>query len=440
MRVLRSSFNTYSKNSELNLWVTKGKTWAGRIGFSLLDQAIFSGSNFLLNILLVRWLPIDQYGTFSVIYTIFLIASTFYNALILEPMSVIGASQFDSQIPRYLRSVFFLQSILTISFSIFFILSAVVSISLKPELTQSLIALAVGTPLMLLFWLYRQKCYLQTKPAQSFIGSLLYACILLTSLVGLHSKQFINPYTTLMIMGLASLITVIVLWHDLLKTIGKISFNSVSSAIKEIWSPQWNYGKWVTGTAFVYSFSTLVYPLLIGFILGMTEAGIFRATQNLTLPLQQSLSAMSILFIPILSRLHSNSGIRSFQRGSVIVIVLFSLGGFIYNLFLLLFGSQIVRILYPANLTDISSWLIPFWVGIGMFTSINSAVGIILRGLQKPNVYFYAYSISAAFTLSLGVYATFHWALTGVMVSMLVSQVLIFIVFLVYFFIRIKRN
>src|ERR1700691_3728197 len=49
-------------------WITKG-------GLAILDQGLISGSNFLIGILLARWLMPEQYGAFALAFYVFLLLS-----------------------------------------------------------------------------------------------------------------------------------------------------------------------------------------------------------------------------------------------------------------------------------------------------------------------------------------------------------------------------
>ena len=67
-------------------WVTKG-------GLAILDQALFAGANFLVNIFLARWLTPTEYGAFALAYSIFLLLGAFHTAILTEPMmDVIGSA------------------------------------------------------------------------------------------------------------------------------------------------------------------------------------------------------------------------------------------------------------------------------------------------------------------------------------------------------------
>jgi hypothetical protein len=75
--------------------------WAMKGGLAILDQGIFTGSNFVISILLARWLSPEQYGSYAVAFAIFLFILTFHQALLLEPMLVFGSSVFRNCLRGY---------------------------------------------------------------------------------------------------------------------------------------------------------------------------------------------------------------------------------------------------------------------------------------------------------------------------------------------------
>src|SRR5690606_1122278 len=77
-------------------WLTTG-TW------TILDQGLFAGSNFVVNVLLARWLTPEAYGAYTVAFTFFLLLGTFHGGLLIEPMLVFGSGRFEARLRRYLR-------------------------------------------------------------------------------------------------------------------------------------------------------------------------------------------------------------------------------------------------------------------------------------------------------------------------------------------------
>src|SRR5437879_1887053 len=64
----------------------KALPWATKGGLAIVDQGLISGSNFLLGILLARWLVPEQYGAYALAFSLFLLLSFLYHSMLLEPM------------------------------------------------------------------------------------------------------------------------------------------------------------------------------------------------------------------------------------------------------------------------------------------------------------------------------------------------------------------
>jgi O-antigen/teichoic acid export membrane protein len=104
-----------------------------RLGFlvhkgslAVLDQCLFAGTNFLVNILLARWLSPEHYGAFVLAFSIFLFLSGFHNALILDPMSVLGPVHYKDRSREYLSSLLWIHAGLTLGLAIFLVSAAAV--------------------------------------------------------------------------------------------------------------------------------------------------------------------------------------------------------------------------------------------------------------------------------------------------------------------------
>ena len=75
--------------------------WARMGGLAVLDQGLFSGANFLVNILLARWLAPDEYGAFAVALSVFYLLAGLHTAVVSEPIMVPGTGKYRAQFPRY---------------------------------------------------------------------------------------------------------------------------------------------------------------------------------------------------------------------------------------------------------------------------------------------------------------------------------------------------
>jgi len=87
-------------------WVTKG-------GLAIVDQGLISGSNFLIGILLARWLMPEQYGAFALAFSVFLLLSYVYQSFLAEPQAVFSGSAYSGSLRGYLKTLLGIHLILT---------------------------------------------------------------------------------------------------------------------------------------------------------------------------------------------------------------------------------------------------------------------------------------------------------------------------------------
>src|SRR5215211_6550801 len=81
--------------------------WLGKGLWAVVDQALFASSNFVLSILLARWLIPSEYGAYTVAYTTFWVLSAVHTGLLTEPMMVYGPSRYRGRLPEYLGAVLY---------------------------------------------------------------------------------------------------------------------------------------------------------------------------------------------------------------------------------------------------------------------------------------------------------------------------------------------
>lgn len=87
------------------------------INWTLADQAVVSGSNFITGILLARFLGPESFGVFVLLQSIVLYFNSFQSALIFQPMMSAAPQMQDAQRDNYLHGVFALQLMLCVVLS-----------------------------------------------------------------------------------------------------------------------------------------------------------------------------------------------------------------------------------------------------------------------------------------------------------------------------------
>ena len=301
----KRKFNNASKledynlrNMMLSLSFPHLKRWFLKGGTAILDQGIFSGSNFILSLLLARWLDPSSYGAFAVAFTVYLFFTGFHNAIILEPISVLGPSNYSENLKGYLSAQYRLHFLITLPLGFLMVIVGwLVGMFSDTILGSGLVSIGFVLPFLLLIWLSRRISYLLHKPKAALIASSAYMTTLLLGMVYLHSfSDEMLPYWFLL-MGLASLV-------------GSVASQSVDSLdlitkhipnIMNLMKEQWVFGRWVMFATIFYFIGSQIQIFVVVSSLGLDAAGAFRAVQNLTLPVFQVFAAISTLVFPLVA-------------------------------------------------------------------------------------------------------------------------------------------
>jgi O-antigen/teichoic acid export membrane protein len=400
--------------------------WAMKGGLTIVDQGLITGSNFVIGVLLARWLPPDQYGTYAVAWAIFLLFAMLHQSLLQEPQMVFGASAYRHCARSYLKVLLRLH--LATSLLISFALCASAEVALKlgqrGSLPGALAALAIAAPLVLLFWIVRRSFYLQFSPAPAVAGGLLYSAFAIGGLYVVRRLRLLSPMFALLSMGLGALAASIFFFTYL-----KLRLPSSLAApnLRETWDRHWRYGRWALASAAVMWIpANFFYPLLSSFS-GMAQAGELKALMNFAAPILQTCAALAVLLLPYVTRTHEHKGYAGTGTITRHITLLCISGTVMYWLPLLLFKAPAFRLLYSGRYTDVA-YLLPVVALGSVFFSAFFASANALRATESPASVFAAVLVSTCVSLTIGVPAVRVFGVKGAVWSTTLSEILAFVI------------
>jgi O-antigen/teichoic acid export membrane protein len=401
-------------------------TWIRKGSLALTDQAMISGSNFAISILLARWFVAEQYGAYALAFAIFILVSQLHQALLLEPMSVYGSSAYRGKLRHYLGTLLWMHggTVAVISAILGAVALGVLLTHHSVSLAGALFGVCIASPCILLFWLVRRSFYLELQPASATQGAVLYCILVLVLLLGANAFKMLSPFTAFLIMGTAALITSAAFLMKL-KPITRLGRNDLS--LRETSRQHWNYGRWALASAVAMWIPTNIYYVLLGSSAGMAHAGELRALMNLTLPVGQTATALSLLFIPYASRARVDRGPQSLRKISMAITVLFGLGAIAYWVVVVAFRGPVLHLFYGGRYSEISAF-IPIVAVSSVFQTCINGPAIGLRANEMPICVFYAYLVSSVITVGGGVIATRFFGVEGAVITMLVANISAFLV------------
>ena len=182
-----------TKASEVS-GVRQSVRWAAKGGLAILDQGLFAGANFVVNILLARWLTPEDYGAFALAYSIFLLFAAFHTAILTEPMMVFGAGRYAGKFDRYLGILLRGHFALMVPASL--VLAGVALLLgrlYSPSVEHAFLGLAVAAGFILLLWLLRKVFHVTSQPGWAVLGSATYCAGVLACTCLLQASGRLSP-------------------------------------------------------------------------------------------------------------------------------------------------------------------------------------------------------------------------------------------------------
>jgi len=391
------------------------RQWIQKGGFAVADQALFAGTNFVANILLARWMAPEAYGAFVTTYAIFLLVGTLHTALVTEPMLIFGAGKYARSQPAYLGILTLAHLVITGLASLLLVgISLLLAPANPPALTQALLGLAISTPFMLGLWLTRRAFYLRSQPQGAAAGGGLYLGLMLLTLYGLNRLGLLSPFSALMVMGTTAAITGAGMLFFLAPR-----WRAASPRPKEVLSQHWAYGKWSIPVAFLNWVPSNIFYTLLPAVAGLAASGSLRALVNLIMPVLQATSAIAVLLIPSFVQAFTTAGQPGLQQRFQSALAVFLGGSVLYYGLIVLFGPQLMHLLYAGQYDAAFDSLAFLLIGIiPLFTSLNYVAGSALRALERIDLVFKATAIAMAVAVPVGFLLLVVGGLQGTVVGL----------------------
>jgi O-antigen/teichoic acid export membrane protein len=390
-----------------------------KILFAFIDQGTFSVANFLCNILLARWLSEQEYGAFSIAFSIYLLVSTLQGALVLEPMSVFGPTEHGDSLQGYMEDQLKLH--LGINLSLVILLYAL-SFIFAPLLRGSIQAVAIILPFSFLVWFFRRSCYLKMQTMLATGISLIYAACLAIEIAALIYFHALHPWTVFFAFGLASATTSVWAIKKLNLQVWNKKFFAFS-VNRTILRQNWVFGKWILFSLASDTILNMVYIPLLAIIISLEQAAGYRSVQNFLLPVQQLQAAITLMVIPWFSREANRIGSTGIRRDYLKILIYYLIPTSFYSFTLIMFCKPVVNFLYASEYYNSLSWLIPYLLLINLLSLVNLAATILLRVMKFSKPLLVSRLWSTAVVLSAGVVFVYFWHLPGVLISALLGVV-----------------
>tara|TARA_B110000259_G_scaffold69707_1_gene82063 strand:+ start:1350 stop:2606 length:1257 start_codon:yes stop_codon:yes gene_type:complete len=382
----------------------------------LFDQALVSGVNFLIAILLARLLGIEDFGLYVFGWMLVLFVSSVQLAFIVSPLFTIYPKQKNAS--NYLGGLHVVQ----LGFSIVtFVLSLVVVKAVfiyKPEweIEGVFYSLPLVAALFVLQDFYRRINFTLKKPIRSLISdSVSYGGQPIGILLLNHFEILSIHHIFLAISVLFSV--------SITYNLPKINLTLNISNIKNTISENWLFSKYLVGTALLQWVSGNFFIIVAGGILGAVAIGAIRIAQNVVGVLHVLFLAMEnivpIKGAEILDKKGNISSLRYFKQmlfkgGALTLIVL---------LLIAFFRTQIISIFYGDEYLQYVNLLLGF-TALYVLVFVGTILGFVIRTFEMNSIFFWSYIITTLFGLMVAQPLITKTGIYGVLIGLFISQLI----------------
>lgn len=392
------------------LTVPTPRGWISKCLLAVADQGFLSGANFLVTLLLARWLPEEQYGAFALAMAGSLLAASVHQAVVLEPMTVLGPSRHAGHLRRYLGSVTWLHALFSLPLAGVFAAAALLAGAHGASLGVGgcAAAFAAAVPFTLLLSVARTASYLELRPGPATAAAIAYGLAMAGGLAWLIAAGRVTAPAAILLMGaVSSAVGCALLWYL------RPAFEPRPvPRLRAIVRQHWRYGRWLLGVLLIgWAAQNLSYALAGG-LLSLKGVAALRALMNMVLPVGTLLAAVNRLVLPYLSSRAGKGEVREFQRLALRIAGMYTAGATLLMLGPAIFHRRLFLLLYGGKYLEWSG-LLPYillWVaGYAAAQGFCAA----FRARQRPSLVLLSECVASATFLSIGVLAVRPFGLAG---------------------------
>lgn len=399
----------------------KVSNWGVKSAMSLVDQGLTSAAGLGVNVLLARWMAVNQYGAFSLAFAVYLFLTGFHNVLLLEPLSVLGPAKHADNLRSYFQTQIAVHGTLVLPLAIVALLAAAILWRIAPQspLVGAIAGAGAALPFLLFLWLARRMCYVLQRPALAVRGSAFYFVFAILTLFGIRYLHELSPLNVFLSTGFASLLGAVVV----MRRIGMKDRRgecSVTPSRSTVLLENWVYGRWLVGSAVLYALSTYSQIFFVAGVLGVGAAGILRAMQIPSLVMTQVITAIGLLALPSFSFDFGHGRTAQLRHKALLVGATVGLAAVGFAAFLAIARNPIEHLLFGGKYAQYA-WLIPLLALIPVLNGGMMGCSMALRASQRSYFDFVSNACAALIAVVSSVLFTRWWGIGGAAGSIVLS-------------------
>ncbi|OYU85545.1 MAG: hypothetical protein CFE24_01185 [Flavobacterium sp. BFFFF2] len=389
----------------------------------LADQALFSGTNFLLTLFLAQQLDIKNFGVFSTVVLVTYLLMSITNALIIQPFQV-AISKISKRKEYYVSLFLGLAALLALfMFLVKLLVLFLPTDQVYGSQSNAIICFVVGYLLQDFF----RKIFL----AIAHIGTVLLIDSLFLVLIALAFfvlKDDITLFHSLLIIGFANIISAVPGLYFLVKNY------ETPVSWRSFLQEHISQGKWLFSVAILQWCSSNFFVLISGVYLGIEALGALRLVQSFFGILNIVLQTVENYFLPKVAFIYNENAAKAKKY----LLEITAYGAVLFGLLLtvlFIFSNEII-VLAGGSKYGSYGYVVKIMAVLYFFIFLSYPVRIAVRILVLNKIFFIGYLIS--FVCSL---LTFHFLLKysglyGAVLGLIINQ----IIMILYWQNQLRKN
>ena len=388
--------------------------------FTFIDQVIVSFCNFLITILLIRFLGLEVFGVFSFLWLIYFFCVSVQMSFLISPLMTNAAKIDISKINFYYGSSFVHQLIfsLTVFLVLLFFLNIFSNFNNTYSIRSNILIFSISVVVIQIQQFIRRVLFSKGKLLKVTINDFLCYGILISLILYFNffneltlNKIFIF-YSISFGFGIVIALPVI------------ISFKYKLINIIDDFKQNFLISKWLTLSALLTWFSGNFWFLNVGLILGPVILGAIRCCHSVVMIINLFFQSLENIIPGATSKIYKEEGKKEmikylfkFNKIGFLLIFLFILP-------IIVFSKQILGFLYGAELIQYN-FLVVYLAKIIPFIFLRVAPEYGLRTIGNTKPIFIGYLLPASISLFFSKIIIETYQLQGFIFGMFLSPILI---------------
>jgi O-antigen/teichoic acid export membrane protein len=384
-----------------------GRILRTRSFWALADQAIASASNYVTTILLIRYLPKEEVGRFTIPWELLLLLNSLHAALIVYPLSVRGAKLAADRLRQISTVALILTLLLTVPFgSTLFAMGATQYWLVGLCAAGALVAFQIHETLRKSLMAHFRYTDLIWGDAVAYLGTA-------------GSVLVMNHFNALSVPSVFAAMAVFFLLASIVQ-VGRVKpLPTNKIEIREVGQEFWVLGRWMLASNLTMVFTSFGVQWCLAKFQGYADVGNFQALASLLKLTNPMVQAMSGLIVPAVAA-------AGRPRAALKYILL---GGSIlapYFLLLLIVPGFVLSVLYGDRAAEYAPYVLELRLSVATATAgyATAMLLAVLAGMGQARAYFYAQVINTITSILFIIPAAAIYGWTATLIAGLCAMIL----------------